>query len=100
MLSVLGAFGLVITNVFYALALASSPAAVQPLDLSGAMSGAIASAGMLKAAGAVGIIGDLVWATAALLMAQEFGRRGRSIAAARLERDSSLRSFSSSSLMG
>ena len=82
MLSVLGAFGLVITNVFYALALASSPAAVQPLDLSGAMSGAIASAGMLKAAGAVGIIGDLVWATAALLMAQEFGRRGRSIAAA------------------
>lgn len=82
MLSALGALGLVITNVFYAIALAGSPASVQPLDLSGAISGALASAGTLKAAGGVGIIGDVVWATAALLMAQEFGRRGRSVASA------------------
>jgi hypothetical protein len=82
LLSAIGALGLVITNIFYALALADSPAAVQPLDLGGAMSGAITSAFMLKAAGGVGIIGDVIWATAALLMAQEFGRRGWSVAAA------------------
>jgi hypothetical protein len=82
LLSALGALGVVITSAFY---VASPPAIagpVQPLDLGEAMSGALRGAATLKAAGTFGVFGDLVWATAAFLLAQEFGRRGRQVGAA------------------
>jgi hypothetical protein len=81
-LSALGALGVVITSAFY---VASPPAVagpVQPLDLAAAMAGAVKGAATLHMAGTVGVFGDLVWATAALLIAQELGRRGRGVSAA------------------
>ena len=80
-LSAIGALGLVVTNVFYALGLAATPAPTGAYALDAAMSGAVAAAPMLKAAGAVGLLGDLVWATAALSLAQAYGRLGNALAA-------------------
>ncbi len=82
MLSALGAASVVVTSAFY---VASPPAAagpVQPLDLSAAISAAKLGSYTLHVAGTVGIFGDLIWAIAALTIAQELGRRGRSVAAA------------------
>ena len=81
-LSALGAVGVVITSAFY---VASPPAVagpVAPLDLAAAMAGAVTGAATLHWAGTVGVFGDLIWATAALLLAQELGRRGRGVSAA------------------
>jgi hypothetical protein len=81
-LSVLGAAGVVITSGFYVLSPPAAAGPVAPLDLAAAMSGAIRGAATLRAAGTVGIFGDLIWATAALLIAQALAQRGRGAAAA------------------
>jgi hypothetical protein len=81
-LSALGAAGVVITSAFYLLSPPAVAGPVQPLDLAAAMSGAIRGASTLRAAGSVGIFSDLIWATAALLIAQALARRGRGVAAA------------------
>jgi hypothetical protein len=81
-LSALGAASVVITSAFYVLSPRAAAGPVQPLDLAAAMSGAATGGPMLHAAGTVGIFGDLIWATAALLIAQELGRRGRGVPAA------------------
>jgi hypothetical protein len=82
LLSALGAAGVVITSAFYVLSPAAAAGPVQPLVLAVAMSGAVQGATTLHIAGTVGVFGDIVWATAALLIAQELGRRGRGAAAA------------------
>jgi hypothetical protein len=81
-LSALGAAGVVVTSAFYLLSPPAAAGPVQPLDLAAAMAGAVRGAVTLHAAGVVGIVGDLVWATAALLIAQALSRRGRGVAAA------------------
>jgi hypothetical protein len=81
-LSALGAVSVVITSGFYVMSPPAAAGPVQPLDLAAAMSGAATGAATLHAAGTVGIFGDLVWATGALLIAQELGRLGRGVSAA------------------
>jgi hypothetical protein len=78
----LGSVGVAITTLFYAL---SPPAAAmphQPLDLAGALAGAVAGATMMGAASTVGILFDIALAAGALLVAFEFARLGRGVAAA------------------
>jgi hypothetical protein len=82
MLSAVGATSVVITSAFYVLSPPAAAGPVQPLVLAAAMSGAVRGAATLHIAGTVGIFGDLIWATASLLIAQELGRRGRGAAAA------------------
>jgi hypothetical protein len=81
-LSALGAAGVVITSAFYVLSPPAVAGPVQPLALAAAMSGAVRGAATLRIAGTVGIFGDLIWATAALLLAGALARRGRGVAAA------------------
>ena len=81
-LSALGAASVVLTSVFYVLSPPAAAGPVQPLNLAAAMSGAAGGAVTLHAAGTVGIFGDLIWATAALLIAQELGRLGRGVSSA------------------
>jgi hypothetical protein len=81
-LSALGAASVVVTSAFYVMSPPAAAGPVQPLNLAAAMSGAVAGASTLHAAGTVGIFGDLIWAVAALLIAQELGRRGRAVSAA------------------
>jgi len=82
MLSALGAASVVITSAFYVLSPSAAAGPVQPLVLAAAMSAAVKGAATLRIAGTVGIFGDLIWATAALLIAQELSRRGRGASAA------------------
>jgi hypothetical protein len=81
-LSALGAFGVVVTSLFYVLSPRAAAGPVAPLDLAAAMSGAASGAATLHLAGAVGVFGDVVWATAALLVAGELARLGRGVSAA------------------
>jgi len=81
-ISALGAVSVVITSAFYVASPRAAAGPVQPLDLAAAVSAAHSGAGMLHAAGMVGVFGDLVWAVGALLLAQELGRRGRGLFAA------------------
>jgi hypothetical protein len=81
-LSVVGAIAVVVTSVFYVASPSAAAGPVRPFDLAAAMAGAASGAPTLGAAGTVGILGDLVWAVAAMLIAQELGRRGRGLAAA------------------
>jgi hypothetical protein len=81
-LSALGAVSVVITGTFYLLSPPAMAGPVQPLDLAAAMSGAVRGAATLRAAGTVGIFGDLIWGVAAMLIAQEMGRRGHGVSAA------------------
>jgi hypothetical protein len=80
-LSALGAASVVVTSAFYVISPSAVAGPVQPLVLSAAMSGAVRGAATLHIAGTVGIFGDLIWAAAAMLIAQEFGRRGSGVAA-------------------
>jgi hypothetical protein len=80
-LSALGAMGLAIANLFYALSPLAAASPTQPFDLSAALSAVAVGSHTLEIAGAVGIFGDLIWATAALVIAQELGRRGRGLSA-------------------
>jgi hypothetical protein len=82
LLSAVGALGVVVTSAFYVASPPSVAGPVQPFDLAAAMSGALHGAATLKAAGIFGVFADLIWATGALLLAQEFARVGRSAAAA------------------
>jgi hypothetical protein len=81
-LSALGALSVVITSAFYAMSPPAAAGPQQPLDLAAAMAGAAGGARTLHIAGTVGIFGDVIWATAALIIAAELGRRGRGVAAA------------------
>ena len=81
-LSALGAASVVITSGFYVLSPPAAAGPVAPLDLAAAMSGAVHGAATLRAAGTVGVFGDLIWATAALLIAQALAQRGRGVVAA------------------
>jgi hypothetical protein len=81
-LSALGALCVVATTIFYVLSPAAVAGPVHPLDLTKAISGAASGAGTLHAAGMVGVFGDLVWATAALLISGEMGRRSRALSSA------------------
>lgn len=80
-LSAVGAASVVVTTAFYAISPPAAAGPVQPLDVAAAMSGALTGAATLKLAGTVGIFGDVVWASAALMIAGEFGRRGRGLPA-------------------
>lgn len=81
-LSAIGAFGVVVTSLFYVASPRAAAGPVAPLDLAAAMSGAVSGVASLHAAGSVGVFGDLVWATAALVIAGELARRGRGVSAA------------------
>ncbi|MBR0825321.1 hypothetical protein JQ596_07225 [Bradyrhizobium manausense] len=76
----LGSFGVAVTSALYALAPPAAALPAFPIDL--ALAGTAAGAGMLSAAGRVGIFSDVVMATGALLIVLELARRGRSTAAA------------------
>lgn len=82
LLSALGALGLVVANIFYGLSPVAAASPAVPFDAGAAMKACSDGAATLRIAGAVGIFGDLVWAPAALLLAQESGRSGRTLAAA------------------
>jgi len=82
MLSAIGAVSVVVTSVFYVASPAAAAGPVQPLVLADAMAAAAKGAATLRIAGTVGIFGDLIWATAALLIAQDLSRSGRGAAAA------------------
>ena len=82
LLSAVGALGVVITSLFYVLSPRAAAGPVAPLDVAAAMSAAVSGAASLHAAGAVGVFGDIVWATAALIVAGEMARRNRGVAAA------------------
>ena len=81
-LSVVGALAVVATSALYVASPSAAAGPVRPFDLAAAAAGAANGAATLRAAGTVGIFGDLVWAVAALLIAQELGRRNRGVAAA------------------
>lgn len=81
-LSAVGAFGVVVTSLFYVLSPRAAAGPVAPLDLAAAMSGAASGAASLHAAGSIGVFGDIIWATAALILAGELARRGRGVSAA------------------
>jgi hypothetical protein len=81
-LSVVGAVSVVITSALYVASPSAAAGPVQPLDLAAAMAGAAQGAATLHAAGVVGVLGDVVWAAAALLVAQALARRGAGLAAA------------------
>lgn len=81
-LSAVGAASVVVTSVFYALSPPAAAGPVQPFDLAAAMAGAVAGASTLHIAGTVGIIGDVIWAVAALMIATELGKRGNGLPAA------------------
>jgi len=82
LLSALGAVAVVITSAFYVASPQAAAGPVQPLDLAAAIAGAAKGAATLRIAGTVGVFGDLIWATAALIIASELGRRGRGVSAA------------------
>lgn len=76
----LGAFGVLVSSVFYALA----PPAVAlpgPLDPSIAQAAAEQGTGMMQAAGTVGMLSDVFLAAGAILVASDFVRRRRGVAA-------------------
>jgi hypothetical protein len=81
-LSAVGALSVVVTSAFYVASPQAVAGPVAPLDLAAAMAGAVKGAATLRLAGTVGVFGDLVWATAALLIALELGRSGRGVSAA------------------
>jgi len=81
-LSLVGAIAVVATSAFYVASPSAAAGPVRPFDLAAAAAGAASGAATLHAAGTVGVFGDLVWAVATLLIAQELGRRGRGVAAA------------------
>ncbi len=81
-LSALGALGVLATSAFYILSPRAAAGPVQPLDLAAAMAGAVSGVQTLRAAGTVGVFGDLIWATGALAIAGELARRNRALSAA------------------
>ncbi len=81
-LSAVGAVSVVVTSAFYVASPGAMAGPVQPLDLAAAVAGATRGVATLRAAGTVGIFGDLIWAAGVLLVAQELGRRGRGVSAA------------------
>lgn len=82
MLSALGALSVLVTSGFYLVSPRAAAGPLQPLDLHAAMAGAAAGSTTLHIAGTIGIFGDLIWAVAALLVAQSLAARGRGIDAA------------------
>jgi hypothetical protein len=77
----LGSVGVVATSALYAISPSAVALPAQPFDLSLALSGAIAGARTMYAAGTIGIFADVVMACGALLVAAELARRGRGVAA-------------------
>lgn len=80
--SAIGAVGVVATSLCYLLSPQVGAMPVAPLDLTAAQAGAAAGLATMKAAGAFGIAGDLVWAVGAALMARRAGAAGRGLAEA------------------
>lgn len=75
----LGAVGVTVTSLLYALSPPAGALPAYPLDQ--AFAGAKAGARALFAAGTVGIFSDIVMAVGAFLVALELGRRERAVAA-------------------
>jgi hypothetical protein len=78
----LGALGVTVTSVLYALSPPAAALPAQPFDHALALAGAVAGARTMFEAGTVGIFSDIVMAVGALLVASELARRGRAIAVA------------------
>jgi hypothetical protein len=78
----LGALGVTVTSVLYALSPPAAALPAQPFNQTLALAGAVAGARTMLAAGTVGVFSDIVMAVGALLVALELARRGRGLAAA------------------
>jgi hypothetical protein len=78
----LGALGVTVTSMLYALSPPAAALPAQPFDYALALAGAVAGARTMFGAGTVGIFSDIVMAVGALLVASELARRGRGIAVA------------------
>jgi hypothetical protein len=80
-MSAAGSLSVVVVCIFYVMSPRPAANPVQPLDVAAAMPAAVSGARTLHAAGLVGVLGDLLWAAAVLLLAGELTRRGRGVAA-------------------
>lgn len=78
----LGALGVTLASVLYALSPPAAALPAQPLDPAAAIAGAIAGAVRMHAAGVVGMISDTFLATGALLVSAQAARGGRGWSAA------------------
>lgn len=78
----LGALGVTVASVLYALSPPAAALPAQPFDNALALAGAVDGARTMFGAGTVGIFSDIVMAVGTLLVASELARRGRGIAVA------------------
>jgi hypothetical protein len=73
----LGSLGITATSVLYALSPRVAAMPVSPFDPAAAQAAATAGASTMLLAGAVGIAGDLLWATAGLMLARRAAAQSR-----------------------